>query len=196
MKSISPIVAALFIAGCAAQPDAPKPEPKDRRETIGWAAADWRLCVDGACDNPTPKTVTLPPSLPPLAPLANAPVKPPAQPVAPQAPIQITALFKFASTAPTEEGQLAIDRAISLLRPSSHVILEGRTDDMGGQGFNDRLAKQRAEFVATRIRQAKGDIPIDIRWQGKCCYAAGNQSEKARASNRRVEIHISTKLKE
>ena len=83
-----------------------------------------------------------------------------------------------------------------LLVAGDSILVEGRTDDLGSQAFNDRLARKRAEVVAAYLMRLGVRSPIDIRSQGKCCYAIANNSDESRAINRRVDLHFSSTQKE
>jgi OOP family OmpA-OmpF porin len=87
-------------------------------------------------------------------------------------------------------------KAVALIQPGDSILVEGRTDDIGSQAFNDRLARKRAEVVAAYLKRLWVKSPIDIRSQGKCCYAIANNSDESRAINRRVDLHFSSTQKE
>lgn len=109
-------------------------------------------------------------------------------------PISVT--FQFASATLSDPAETEIKKAVSLIEPSDSILVEGRTDDLGSKAFNDRLAKRRAEVIAAYLKRLGVKSPIDIRSQGKCCYAIANNSDESRAINRRVDLHFSSTQKE
>ena len=104
--------------------------------------------------------------------------------------------FQFASATLPELAEMEIKKAVALIQPGDSILVEGRTDDIGSQAFNDRLAKRRAEVVAAHLKRLGVKSPIEIRSQGKCCYVIANNSDESRAINRRVDLHFSSTQKE
>ena len=104
--------------------------------------------------------------------------------------------FQFASATLSGLAEMEIKKAVALIEPGDSILVEGRTDDLGSQAFNDHLARKRAEVVAAYLKRLGVKSPIDIRSQGKCCYAIANNSDESRAINRRVDLHFSSNQKE
>jgi outer membrane protein OmpA-like peptidoglycan-associated protein len=104
--------------------------------------------------------------------------------------------FKFASGTVTVQAEKIIHNAFAQQVTVISILVIGHTDDLGSQAFNDRLAKQRADAVAETIKRLGVQGDIEIRSQGKCCYATTNRSEESRAKNRRVDLQISFTQKE
>jgi outer membrane protein OmpA-like peptidoglycan-associated protein len=86
----------------------------------------------------------------------------------------------------------SLESAATAIHPEDSLHIEGHTDDLGKQTYNDRLARKRAEYVAARLNQRGIRNPMAIESHGKCCYAVPNDSEEARARNRRVEVRFAT----
>lgn len=104
--------------------------------------------------------------------------------------------FEFASATPTKAGAAELEEALTRIRDGDMLRIDGHTDDIGGVAFNDRLARRRAEYVATWLKRHDVQNPMRIEAHGKCCYVAPNDSDRGRAANRRVEIHFTTTQKE
>ena len=163
------------------------------RLSLTWDRLDWRLCDQGECPKPTSKTVLLVAAPPTAEPVFREPPKP-VRVARKLAPISVT--FQFASAALSDLAEMEIRKAVALIEPGDSILVDGRTDDIGSQAFNDRLAKRRAEVVAAYLKRLGVKSPIEIRSQGKCCYAITNNSDESRAINRRVDLHFSSTQKE
>jgi len=164
-----------------------------RSLALNWDRSEWRFCEAAECAKPTPKTVLLVSSPPVVEPVALTPQKPvPAV----KKTRTISVPFKFASASVTGEAEQIIRKEVAQRVTGDSILVEGRTDDLGSQTFNDRLARKRAEAVIATLNRlgVKGDI--EIHSQGKCCYATANLSKESRAKNRRVDLQISTTQKE
>ncbi len=81
-----------------------------------------------------------------------------------------------------------IARALATV-PDRHVLVEGHTDSTGGDDYNLKLSRLRAESVRS-ILVAGGVSPdrIESQGYGKTRPVASNASAAGRAQNRRVEI--------
>ena len=190
--------AGLSLIGCAGNPPDEQQDPVSRRMSIGWIGHDWRICEEeGSCPRPTPKTVALPAPMPPAR-KPSVPANPqPAlesEPAAASKPAVVH--FEFARATPTEAGARELEEVLAQLRQHGTIRIVGHTDDIGSAAFNARLAHGRAEFVATWLKRRGATSPMEIEARGKCCYVAANDSDKARAANRRAEIHFTTTPKE
>lgn len=102
-------------------------------------------------------------------------------------------LFTFDSDTLAEGAARELDRVILAIRgrQGALVTIEGHTDDLGAEEYNQRLSERRAQAVAEYF--AKKGIPrerIKARGFGKSRPAAPGESEEARRQNRRVEIVI------
>ncbi|MFA6270546.1 MAG: OmpA family protein [Candidatus Paceibacterota bacterium] len=104
--------------------------------------------------------------------------------------------FQFSSATLSDLAEMEIRKAVVLIQPGDSILVEGRTDDIGSQAFNDRLARKRAEVVAAYLKRLVVKSPVEIRSQGKCCYAIANNSDESRAINRRVDLNFSSTQKE
>lgn len=182
---------ALTLAGCKNAPlTSPTPMVPD---SIAWIDRQFKTCSGKDCPKPTRKTlavVALPAALkeaPP--PIVEAPK--PAPPVVPsEETVTATILFEFGKDTPSAAGQLSLNRLAAIASNSKRIELEGRTDDIGGKAYNDRLAQRRAEFVRSWLINHGIAAEMVVRAEGLCCYLDTLPTETARRNNRRVEVRL------
>jgi outer membrane protein OmpA-like peptidoglycan-associated protein len=191
LRPVAVLIVLSLLSGCAVDIAIRTEVPK--RLSLTWDRSNWRLCDQGECPRPTSKTVLLVAALPNVEPVFREPPKP-VRVARKLAPISVT--FQFASATLSGLAKMEIKKAVALIEPGDSILVEGRTDDIGPQSFNDRLARKRAEVVAAYLKRLGVKSPIDIRSQGKCCYAITNNSDESRAINRRVDLHFSSTQKE
>ena len=98
--------------------------------------------------------------------------------------------FPFASAALTDTAKDTLRRAVPTARESDRIVISGRTDSVGSDEVNQKLALARALAVRNYIRDAVPDLPnvIAIDAKGRCCFIAPNDNEGGRSKNRRVEV--------
>lgn len=91
-------------------------------------------------------------------------------------------------------ADLTLDRLASYMRsnPNTRVLIEGHTDSVGSDSYNDALSQRRADAVAHALI-ARGVEDQDVRaiGRGKNFPVATNDSAAGRQQNRRVEIVFS-----
>jgi outer membrane protein OmpA-like peptidoglycan-associated protein len=102
-------------------------------------------------------------------------------------------LFAFDSDALVEGAAAALDEVVAGIRAQAEarVTVEGHTDDLGSEAYNQDLSERRARAVAVYLG-GKG-IPegrIQVRGYGKSRPATANDGDAGRKKNRRVEILI------
>ncbi|HVW70783.1 MAG TPA: OmpA family protein [Steroidobacteraceae bacterium] len=87
-----------------------------------------------------------------------------------------------------------MDRLARALKDNSNtrVIIEGHTDSVGGDEYNQALSERRAESVAMALRE-RGVPPdrYEVRGLGKEFPIASNATAEGRQQNRRVEVVFS-----
>ncbi len=78
--------------------------------------------------------------------------------------------------------------------PAYHVAVEGHTDDVGTNDYNQRLSEERAQAVAEYLARNFGieGSRFHVKGYGEGYPVADNKSETGRALNRRTEIIILT----
>ncbi len=167
--------------------------------------AYFAACAEPACPSVTQKTLPQPElrqqvalvSAPPPSPTPPAIVEPPpSQEVAPKRARQqaeethILLTFPFGSAALTDTAKDTLRRALPTARESDRIVISGRTDSVGSDEVNQKLALARALAVRNYIRDAVPDLPnvISIDAKGRCCFIASNDNEGGRSKNRRVEV--------
>lgn len=91
-------------------------------------------------------------------------------------------------------AQRDLDRLAQFLKdsPQTRVIVEGFTDGRGSDDYNQQLSEQRANAVASALRDR--GVPgerVEARGMGKGFPVASNETAEGRQQNRRVEIVMS-----
>jgi len=105
-------------------------------------------------------------------------------------------LFEFgkANLKPETREVLAKVSGILLVASGYHLSIEGHTDSVGSDEYNQKLSESRAKSVFEYLSQA--GVVTDIMQQkgfGKTQPRASNDTAKGRQENRRVEIVIEDK---
>ena len=181
------LLASSLLYGCAGEMVVARDTP--RSLALNWDQSDWRFCDTTECAKPTPKTILLV-SSPPLVAPVTLKAHEPLQTITKTRTISVP--FNFASASVTGQAEQVIRNEFAHQLSGTSILVIGRTDDLGSQAFNDRLAQKRAEAVAATLKRLGVPGNVEIRSQGKCCYATTNRSEESRAKNRRVDLQIST----
>ena len=76
--------------------------------------------------------------------------------------------------------------------PDRTVAIEGYTDSVGSEDYNQGLSERRAESVKSYLAgQGIGSTRLSASGKGKSDPVAGNDSATGRQQNRRVEVIIS-----
>ncbi len=128
-------------------------------------------------------------------PVAEAPPPPAAPPPAPPTARKIETIlgpqFAFDKSNLTADGKQHVQHAVQVLKgmPNAHVLVEGHTDSIGTDAYNQRLSERRAKTVRDYMVQL-GVEPsrVTARGYGKTRPVASNDTAEGRAQNRRVEI--------
>lgn len=182
--------------------------PAPQLAQIGYGAqADFVQCVPPQCPERTPKTLGVAPTgESPSAPAPEA--SPSAAPATPQEPapeshrsvdagppvvaehLTWSVPFAFGSAQLGATAQAVMRQVIDELPGNARLVIAGRTDNSGPATVNDALARARAEAVRNHLVRARPELApaITVDAQGKCCFAAANDTATGRARNRRVEI--------
>lgn len=102
--------------------------------------------------------------------------------------------FNQASLRPGAREKLSKLAGILLAYPGSfHIEVEGHTDAIGSQDYNQRLSEERAQSVSSYMtgQGIPSDRILAVRGFGKLKPVATNDTAEGRQLNRRVEIVIS-----
>jgi outer membrane protein OmpA-like peptidoglycan-associated protein len=103
-------------------------------------------------------------------------------------------LFKTGSfeLMPTARERLAKVSGIVLAYPSLHLQVEGHTDSVGSDEYNQTLSEKRAGAVRDYlVQQGISADNIESRGFGKTVPIASNDTPEGRQQNRRVELVLS-----
>ncbi len=93
---------------------------------------------------------------------------------------------------PGARERLAKVSGIVLAYPSLHVAIEGHTDSVGGDEYNQELSEHRAQSVRDYfVQQGIPANTIEARGFGKSEPIASNDTPEGRQQNRRVELVLS-----
>jgi len=93
---------------------------------------------------------------------------------------------------PGARERLAKVSGIILAYPSLHVAVEGHTDSVGSDEYNQSLSEHRAESVRDYfVQQGISTGAIEARGFGKTEPIASNDTPEGRQQNRRVELILS-----
>ncbi|MGF1475380.1 MAG: OmpA family protein [Geminicoccaceae bacterium] len=100
-------------------------------------------------------------------------------------------LFGFDSAEISDEGRAELDRVAQLIRESGSaaIIVQGHTDSVGPEIYNQGLSERRAQTVANHL-MASGVSrdTIAVEGAGETQPVASNDTAEGRAQNRRVVI--------
>ena len=102
-------------------------------------------------------------------------------------------LFDFDKTAIKPDGAKILDRLVAFLKenPSKKVELEGHTDSVGTDKYNQGLSERRAASVRNYlVKQGVATGRIATRGFGEAKPIADNKTRDGRAKNRRVEVKV------
>ena len=126
---------------------------------------------------------------PPPPPAVAAPPPPPAKGT--KIATVGAANFDFDKATIKPSGRDVLDGAVKTLRdnPSLHVVVEGHTDSIGSDAYNQKLSERRAKAVRDYlVREGIDASRITTRGYGKSRPVASNDTAEGRAQNRRAEI--------
>ncbi len=128
----------------------------------------------------------------------EAPPPPPAPAPPPPPPAKAEPLvtlhgpqFDFNKATLKPAGKKMVDEAVTVMKdkPSMKVSVEGHTDSIGSDAYNQKLSLRRAETVRDYlVSQGIDAARITVKGWGKTKPIADNKTAEGRAENRRVEI--------
>jgi len=103
-------------------------------------------------------------------------------------------LFEFnrAEVKPTAQADLRKLADFLQTYPGRRILIEGHTDNIGSDAYNQQLSRRRAESVAVALEAMGVQSPrVTVVGYGKNYPVADNSSDTNRALNRRVEVYLS-----
>ena len=93
---------------------------------------------------------------------------------------------------PLAREKLAKISGIVLAYPTLRLAVEGNTDSVGNEMFNQQLSEQRAQGVRTYLtQQGVPESSTTATGFGKSRPIASNETSEGRQQNRRVELVVS-----
>jgi outer membrane protein OmpA-like peptidoglycan-associated protein len=99
--------------------------------------------------------------------------------------------FDFGSAKLKPAGERKIDEIVQAMQesPEVRIMVEGYTDSVGSEPYNQRLSERRADAVRDYMT-ARGIAAarIETRGHGEASPVASNDTAEGRAQNRRVVI--------
>lgn len=100
-------------------------------------------------------------------------------------------LFEFDRAGLTYDAQETVREIADVVRtaPGRSIAIEGHTDSVGSDSYNQRLSEDRAASVARELR-SEGAGSLRVRGFGESRPIASNTDSVGRARNRRVEVII------
>ena len=107
--------------------------------------------------------------------------------------VRLPIYFEFNSSTPTPEAQALLEQVGTALQSSDlesfHFLVEGHTDNLGSDDYNERLSIARAKAVAAYLEgQGIPDARLRPTGKGETSPVAPNDSEEGRQRNRRVDF--------
>lgn len=102
-------------------------------------------------------------------------------------------LFDFDKYTLNTDARKVLDKLVEIIKakyPSNEIIVEGHTDNVGTDEYNQNLSEKRAQTVATILRNKLGHDKVSYRGMGKSKPIDDNSTSAGRQRNRRVEIII------
>jgi len=100
--------------------------------------------------------------------------------------------FEYKSSDLTSNSKLILDQVASKLTSAQvEVLVGGHTDSIGGNNYNLKLSRQRAQSVkAYLISQGVESQKIMSKGYGEANPVADNNTDEGRAENRRVDLQV------
>lgn len=195
------LAGALAGAGGGAAINANNAEGDDSREAwegAGIGAAVGAIAAYAVCsfipERREVAQVEPPPPPPPPAPEPEPEPAPPPPPVEEPERIVLRGVnFEFDRAQIRPDAEVILDEAARILedRPDVRVRIEGHTDAVGPESYNQRLSERRAEAVQRYfVEQGLDPQRFETVGLGESEPVAPNDTREGRALNRRVELEV------
>jgi len=144
----------------------------------------------GGGGKPAPAPVPAP------EPVAEAPVE---APVAEVVRVELDVKFDFDKSVVKPNSYADIKNPADFMKqyPATHTTVEGHTDSVGPDAYNQKLSQRRADAVKKVLTQQYGveSSRVNSVGYGKTRPVADNSTEAGRAVNRRVEAQVEAQAK-
>jgi len=144
----------------------------------------------GGGGKPAPAPVPAP------EPVAEAPVE---APVAEVVRVELDVKFDFDKSVVKPNSYADIKNLADFMKqyPATHTTVEGHTDSVGPDAYNQKLSQRRADAVKKVLTQQYGveSSRVQSVGYGKTRPVADNSTEAGRAVNRRVEAQVEAQAK-
>jgi outer membrane protein OmpA-like peptidoglycan-associated protein len=106
--------------------------------------------------------------------------------------------FETAKFNISPNSRLAIDKLVKIFTeyPETNILVEGHTDNVGGDAYNLTLSQRRANAVGEELKR-DGLVAnrLTVKWYGETQPKVDNGTVEGKASNRRVEFSITANEK-
>jgi outer membrane protein OmpA-like peptidoglycan-associated protein len=97
--------------------------------------------------------------------------------------------FNKSTLQPASDGPLQQVASLMTANPTLNLEIQGHTDNVGGDAYNQTLSESRAQSVMTWLTQhGVAATRMTAKGYGKTMPVADNNSDEGRMKNRRVEI--------
>lgn len=111
-----------------------------------------------------------------------------------QLSIKNSVLFDYREAKIKPGARTELHRIAVILKehPTAKLVIEGHTDSVGGDDYNQKLSEERAESVKNELVSTEHveNAKIETKGYGRTRPVASNESEEGREKNRRVEIVV------
>lgn len=187
---LCPLVGAVTGAGVvAAATDSDDAEAYVAGAALG-GTLGWFMCREKP--KPVPAAAPAPAPKP-------APPPPPPPPPPPEVGTNIMSLegyyFEFDKAQLRPEAQPKLENAVKVLteNPTVNVTLEGHTDSVGSDAYNQGLSERRANAVNDALVSMGIDASrLTVVGYGEAKPVASNDTAEGRAQNRRVDVIVNS----
>lgn len=102
-------------------------------------------------------------------------------------------LFDFDEYNLNNDARKILDKLVEIIKakyPNHEIIVEGHTDNIGTNEYNQKLSEKRAQTVAAILKKKLEHDKVSYRGMGKSNPIDDNSTSAGRQRNRRVEIII------
>jgi len=154
-------------------------------------AIDWGVGIGLAYTFSLPTFAVAQAAPPPPAPAA--PVAAPAPPPVKKKIVLRGVNFDFDKATIRKDAAPVLDEAVATLKEASglNVSVEGHTDSMGSDEYNEKLSQRRAGAVRDYLADhGVSASRMTVQGFGESKPVASNDTDEGRAQNRRVELRV------